>query len=181
MESWEREWAREGPLLPGAEVVEILWGSSTGGMRKYDFFYLEKKKNLPGMPGMPGPTGGGAPVPGPARGGGMPGGCGFLRSRGLSHSRSRSRIGRSLSAPGPQGLPARVGFCSDAMAGEGWEEEEGGACGWGGCGVWGCGRRSADAAGGGPDWYGDVPTGGDIWTRGGPVPGTAEDGGGCLW
>lgn len=133
------------------------------------------------MPGTPGPTGGGAPVPGPARGIPGPGGCGFLRSRELSHSRSRSRIGRfmSRSAPGPQGLPVRVGFCNDAIAGEAWEE--GGACACPGCGVWSCGRRGVeDTAGGGPG-YGDAPTGGEIWTQGGPEPGTAGDGGGGLW
>lgn len=141
--------------------------------------FSENQKNLPGKPGTPGPTGGGAPVPGPARGMPGPGGCGFLRSRELSHS--RSRIGRlmSRSAPGPQGLPVKVGFCSDAIAGEAWEEE--GACACPSCGVWSCGRRGVeDTAGGGPG-YGDVPMGGEIWTRGGPEPGAAGDGGGGLW
>ena len=43
MESCERDWAREGPPLPGAEVVEILWGSSILRMRRYDF--LGKSEN----------------------------------------------------------------------------------------------------------------------------------------
>jgi len=43
LESWEREWAREEPLLPGAEVVEILWGSSIMEMRKYDFLGKSEK------------------------------------------------------------------------------------------------------------------------------------------
>jgi hypothetical protein len=152
---------------------------------------------------VPGPVRGGGGIPGPAGGS-----FGLGRSLAGSQSRSRSLGGRFMSlsrsagrsrskggwvrsrseslsrpstmpgpgTPGPQG--PLVGFCREAMAGEGWDDG-----GWtcGGCGVASCdwGRRGVDEldGGGGPAAYGDPPIGGecDIGRRGWLAAGTGVE------